>query len=60
MSYYECLRACLSRSLIQGVRPLFDLSTVPVVTNLVATINVMSIHTYGVMMFFCIGLKHND
>ncbi len=40
MSFHEYLRACPSHSLFQGVRLPVTLSTVPIVTNLVALINV--------------------
>ncbi len=40
MSFNKYLRACPSRSLFQGVRLPVTLSTVPIVTNLVALIKV--------------------
>ncbi len=40
MSFYECLRACPSRSFFLGVRLPVTLSIVPIVTNLMALIKV--------------------
>ncbi len=60
MSFDKYLRACLSSSLLQGVQLLFALSIVLMTAKLVTLIRICVKHTYGVMVFFCIGLKLYD
>ena len=60
MSFDKYLRACLSGSLLQEVQLLFALGTVLITAKLVALIRMCCKHTYGVIVFFCIGLKLYD